>query len=160
MENFISLNHILVLNNKYAAFDRFKTICCISTTNLVAFSSEIDIFTAKRGFYVFVFDVNLPWSAYKIVTIKYKVTTIDNCYSHLGVAKLSSFQDSIIIDYRGHWFDNYRIIVIIINIAKNDEKSYFSSFWVPNDYYIELKVKDENFSREKKCKFDCHLSLF
>ena len=43
----------------------------------------------------------------------------------LGVAKLSSFQDSIIIDYRGHWFDNYRIIVIIINIAKNDEKSYF-----------------------------------
>ena len=70
-------------------------------------------------------------------------------FASLRIAKLSSFQDSIIIDYRGHWFDNYRIIVIIITFAKNDEKPYFSfifiTFLVLNDYYNELEIKEEAF---------------
>lgn len=77
MENFFNLNHKIVFNKKDDIFSRFETICSISTTNLVAFSSEIDINTAEKGFYVFVLDINLPWSAYKVAARKYPITALE-----------------------------------------------------------------------------------
>ena len=41
----------------------------------------------------------------------------------LGVAQLSNFQSSILIDYQGDTFQNYGIIVIIINKTKKHEIS-------------------------------------
>ena len=109
MENFFNLNHKLVFNKKDDAFGRFETICRISTTNLVAFSSEIDIFTAEKGFYVFVFDVNLPWSAYKVATIKYPITTIEwdqsGCYlliadNYAGKISVYGMDNNLISEWR------------------------------------------------------------
>lgn len=77
MENFFNLNHKLVFNKKDDVFGRFESVCKISSTNLVAYSTEIDIFTAEKGFFVFVFDVNLPWSAYRVASRKYPITAIE-----------------------------------------------------------------------------------
>lgn len=77
MENFFNLNHKLVFNKKDDIFGRFESICKISSTNLLSYSSEIDIFTNEKGFYVFVFDVNLPWSAYRVASRKYPITAIE-----------------------------------------------------------------------------------
>lgn len=77
MENFFNLNHKLVFNKKEDIFGRFESICKISSTNLVAFSSEIDIATNEKGFFIFIFDVNLPWCAYKVATRKYPISNIE-----------------------------------------------------------------------------------
>jgi hypothetical protein len=77
MENFFNLNHKIVFNKKDDIFSRFDTICKTSSTNLVAFTSEIDISTAEKGFFVFVIDVNLPWSAYKVASRKYPITALE-----------------------------------------------------------------------------------
>lgn len=77
MESFFNLNHKLVFNKKDDVFGRFESLCKISSTNLVAYTSEVDIFTAEKGFHVFLFDVNLPWSAYKVDSRKYPITAIE-----------------------------------------------------------------------------------
>lgn len=77
MENFLNLNHKLLFNKKDDIFGRFESFCRVSTTNLIAFTSEIDILTAEKGFYVFVFDVNLPWSAYRVASRKYPITAVE-----------------------------------------------------------------------------------
>lgn len=84
MENLFNLNHKLVFNKKDDVFGRFETISKLSTTNLYAFSSEIDVQTSEKGFFVYCFDVNLPWSAYKIASRRYPITAIEwdqsGCY--------------------------------------------------------------------------------
>lgn len=77
METFFNLNHKLVFNKKDDVFGRFESICKIASTNLVAYTSEVDIFTAEKGFHLFLFDVNLPWSAYKVASRKYPITVIE-----------------------------------------------------------------------------------
>lgn len=77
MENFFNINHKIVFNKKDDIFGRFDSICRISSTNLFAFSSGVDITTNEKGFYVFVLDVNLPWCAYKVAARKYPITAIE-----------------------------------------------------------------------------------
>lgn len=96
MENFFNLNHKLVFNRKDDVFSRFETFCRFSSTSLVAFSSEIDILTAEKGFFVFVIDVNLPWSSYKVASRKYPITAIewDQSGCFLLVCKLIKLKNS------------------------------------------------------------------
>lgn len=77
MENFFNINHKLVFTKKEDIFGRFDSICKISSANLVAFSSEIDIATNLKGFFIFVFDINLPWCAYKVSTRKYPISSLE-----------------------------------------------------------------------------------
>jgi hypothetical protein len=77
MESFFNLNHKIVFNKKDDIFGRFESICKVSSTNLFVYSSEIDIITAEKGFFVYVFDINLPWSAYKVASRKYPITAIE-----------------------------------------------------------------------------------
>lgn len=49
MESFFNLNHKIVFNKKDDIFGRFESICRISSTNLFAYTSEIDIVTAEKG---------------------------------------------------------------------------------------------------------------
>jgi hypothetical protein len=77
MENFFNLNHKIVFNKKDEVFGRFEAISRVSSTNLVAFTSEINLTTSERGFFVYIFDINLPWSAYKIAARKYPLTALE-----------------------------------------------------------------------------------
>ncbi|CRL07209.1 CLUMA_CG020192, isoform A [Clunio marinus] len=77
MENLFNLNHKLVFNKKEDAFGRFGTICKFSSNNLFAYSSEIDIITAEKGFFVYMFDFNLPWYTYKVASFKYPIVNIE-----------------------------------------------------------------------------------
>ena len=57
MENLYNLTHKLKIKDS-----NFECIARLSSTNLFAFSSEIDIETGEKGFFVYVNDVNLPFS--------------------------------------------------------------------------------------------------
>lgn len=107
MENFFNLNHKIVFNKKDDVFGRFETLCRISSTNLVAYCSEIDIFTGEKGFFVFVFDVNLPWSTYKVAARKYPITVIDwdqsGCFivvaDNYGYISVYSMENNLISEW-------------------------------------------------------------
>jgi len=108
MENFFNLNHKLVFNKKDDIFSRFETICKISSTNLFCYSSEIDVATAEKGFYVYVFDVNLPWSVYKVASRKYPITAIEwdqsGCFllvaDNYGNISVYSMDNNLISEWR------------------------------------------------------------
>lgn len=77
MENLFNVNHKIVFNKKENAFGRFESICKVSSTNLIAFTSEVDILTSTKGFHVFLFDLNLPWCSYRVASRKYPITAMD-----------------------------------------------------------------------------------
>lgn len=79
MEHFFNLQHKLVFNRKDDVLGRFENFCKLSTSNYFAYTSNVDLKTGEndRGFFVYVFDLNLPWYSYKIAARKYPITTIE-----------------------------------------------------------------------------------
>lgn len=77
MEHFFSLQHKLVFNRKDDVFGRFESICKVSTLNLIAYTSENDIKDGKKGFHVYLFDLNTPWHSYKLTTRNSKITVLE-----------------------------------------------------------------------------------
>ncbi|CAG9809399.1 unnamed protein product [Chironomus riparius] len=84
MEQFFNLQHKVVFHRKDETFGRFEHFCKVSSSNVVAFSSEIDIKTGSKGFFIYVFDLNIPWCTYKIATRSYPITVLEwnqsGCY--------------------------------------------------------------------------------
>lgn len=107
MENLFNINHKLVFNKKDDVFGRFETISKLSTTNLYAFLSEIDT-QNEKGFFVFVFDINLPWSAYKVASRKYPITALEwdqsGCYllvaDSYGSVSVLSMDNNLISEWK------------------------------------------------------------
>lgn len=74
---FFALSNKVVFNKKEEQLGRFETICKVSSSNLLAFTSEIDVTSYQKGFFVYILDINLPWSAYKVTSRKYPVTSLE-----------------------------------------------------------------------------------
>lgn len=90
MEHFFNLQHKLIFNRKDDIFGRFENFCKLSTANYFAYTSNYDLKAGEneRGFFVYVFDINLPWYSYKVASRKYPITTLqwDQTSSFLLIA--------------------------------------------------------------------------
>lgn len=90
METFFNLQHKVVFHRKDETFGRFENFCKVSSQNILAYSSEIDIQkNGTKGFFIYVFDLNIPWCTYKIASRSYPITALE--WNQFGSHLLVSF---------------------------------------------------------------------
>jgi hypothetical protein len=101
---FFTLSNKVVFNKKDEQLGRFETICKVGSSNLLAFTSEIDVCSYQKGFFVYVQDINIPWCAYKVTSRKYPITSLEFDQSGLflcvadAYGNVSVFTQKVLID--------------------------------------------------------------
>lgn len=75
--SFLNFNEI---NFFFYSSALFKTICSVSTLNLIAYTTttEIsDLSETSLGFHVYVADINCPWNIHKVTSNKFPISVLE-----------------------------------------------------------------------------------
>ncbi|KAG5673641.1 hypothetical protein PVAND_003670 [Polypedilum vanderplanki] len=148
MEPFFNLQHNKIVMRKDDVFGRFENFCKVSSSNLIAFTSETNIQTGEKGYFIYVFDLNIPWSCFQVAFKNSKVTVLqwDQSGSYLLVGSVGNVsiyaQKNNLID---QWHEIYAVSFQNENIIS--AKFFFNG--IKYKYQPEQVLYSEKYQKSK-----------